>query len=88
MTEKQLNAITEYLKENVWRNGDIMYADAVETKDGKHVSDVISSLHNLLYEVVTGERYNYAFHWANKIGMWTEDNIFDEILDDNKEDPA
>lgn len=27
-----------------------------------------------------GERYNYAFHWANKIGSWTEDNIFDEML--------
>lgn len=80
MTEKQLNAITEYLKENVWRNADIMYADAVDTKDGKHVSDVISSLHNLLYEIVTGEKYNYAFHWANKIGSWTEDNIFDEML--------
>lgn len=42
MTKEQLNAITEYLKENVWRNDDIMYADAVDTKDGKHVSDVIS----------------------------------------------
>lgn len=47
ITEKELNAITEYLKENVWRNDDIMCADAVDTKDGKHVSDVISSLHNL-----------------------------------------
>lgn len=84
MNEKQLNAITAYLKENVWRNDDIMYADAVETKDGKHVSDVVSSLHNLLYEVVTGRRYDYAFHWANKIGSWTEDNIFDEILKENE----
>lgn len=84
MTKEQLNAITEYIKENVWRNDDIMYADAVDTKDGKHVSDVISSLHNLLYEAVTGERYNYAFHWANKIGSWTEDNIFDEMLKGNE----
>lgn len=90
MNEKQLNAITEYLKENVWRNYDIMYADAVEAKDGKHVSDIISSLHNLLYEVVTGKRYDYAFHWANKIGSWTEDNIFDELIKEleEEEDPA
>lgn len=85
MTEKQLNAITAYLIENVWRNSDIMYADAVETKDGAHVTDIISSLHNLLYEVVTGKRYDYAFHWANKIGSWTEDNIFDELIKENEE---
>ena len=85
MNEKQLNAITQYLKENVWRNDNIMFADSIEAKDGNHVSDIISSLHNLLYEVVTGRRYDYAFHWANKIGSWTEDNIFDEILKENEE---
>lgn len=85
MNEKQLNAITEYLQENVWRNDHIMFADAVEADDGNHVSDIISSLHNLLYEAVTGRRYDYAFHWANKIGSCTEDNIFDELLKENEE---
>ncbi|MBR6502621.1 MAG: hypothetical protein IKT42_04190 [Clostridia bacterium] len=39
--------------------------------------DIIASLHNLLYEAVTGERYDYMFHWCNKIGCDCLDDIFD-----------
>lgn len=91
MNEKQLTAITEYLKENVWRNSDIMYPywpPGCKEDPADMVGDlvnIISSLHNLLYEAVTGKRYNYAFHWANKIGSWTEDNIFDELIKENEE---
>ena len=78
MNREQINEITEYLKEKVWRNDVVMYQlDIDEMVD---LIDIISSLHNLLYECVTGERYNYAFHWCNKIGAWTEDNIFDSIM--------
>ena len=77
MTKEQLNAITSYLKEKVWRNADVMYMQSTDSVD---LVDIISSLHNLLCEVVTGDRYNYAFHWCNKVGAWTVDNIFDEML--------
>lgn len=41
--------------------------------------DTIASLHNLLYEEVTGQRYDYMFHWSNKAGYYgVLDNIFDE----------
>ena len=43
--------------------------------------DIIASLHNLLYEAVTGNRYDYAFHWCNKIGADCLDNIFDYVLE-------
>ena len=78
MNREQINKITEYLKEKVWRNDVVMYQ--LDTDEMGELVDIISSLHNLLYECVTGERYNYAFHWCNKIGAWTEDNIFDNII--------
>jgi len=75
ITEKQLDQITEYLKINVWRNDSLeWYNDDIGS-----LIDVISSLHNLLYECVTGQRYDYAFHWCNKIGNDTLDNLFDDI---------
>lgn len=85
MTVEQLNAITSYLKEKIWRNADVMFMQSdnqgCEEIDPSYLVDIISSLHNLLYEVVTGNRYNYAFHWCNKVGAWTEDNIFDNVIE-------
>lgn len=85
MTVDQLNAITSYLKEKVWRNADVMYMQSdnqgCEEIEPSDLVDIISSLHNLLYEVVTGNRYNYAFHWCNKVGAWTDDNIFDNVIE-------
>lgn len=85
MTVEQLNAITSYLKEKVWINADVMYMQSdnqgCEEIEPSDLVDIISSLHNLLYEVVTGNRYNYAFHWCNKVGAWTEDNIFDNVIE-------
>ena len=66
MTEKQLSAITEYLKEKVWRNEDAMYMQSddqgISSIDPADLIDIISSLHNLLYEAITGKKYDYAFH--------------------------
>ena len=83
--QKKLTAITQFLAENVFRNADIMFEDLPGvTIDGCEVdlTDIIASLHNLLCEAVTGNRYNYMFHWANKIGSWTLDNIFDDDFKD------
>lgn len=78
MNYEELRKITKWLIENVFRNYDFMFADGDESHPGGvHAADIIASLHNLLYEQVTGERYNYMFHWANKIGSDTKDNIFD-----------
>lgn len=74
MNEQKLNEITTYLKENVFKNPDIMYTEDDTILD---LLEMIASLHNLLYEEVTGKRYNYMFHWANKIGSWVDDDFFD-----------
>lgn len=85
MTKEKLNEITEYLIFNVWKNENVMFDNScIEEGDVYNLIDIISSLHNLLYEEVTGNRYNYAFHWANHVGSDVSDNIFDKgvIKDD------
>lgn len=95
ISKKQLDEITDFLKWNIFRNGDIMYDEnfpGVKLNkpytDEYHgeikevdLTDIIASLHNLLYEAVYGDRYNYMFHHCNKIGADCLDNVFDGILE-------
>ena len=86
MNKDQLHKITSYLVENVWRNENVMFdKEFIEEHDVENLVDIISSLHNLLCEQVTGERYNYAFHWANKVGSDVDDKMFDDLLKDEDE---
>ncbi len=81
MTKDELNAITSWLIDNVFRNPDIMFSDEIEINgEAIGIPDIIASLHNLLHEQITGERYDYMFHWANKVGSDCNDNIFDNLL--------
>lgn len=83
MTEKELDNITSWLKWNVFRNEDVMYAEDPETEKGDRyydLIDMIASLHNLLYEAITGDKYDYWFHWCNKIGSDCNENFFDDIM--------
>lgn len=97
--KNKLDQITNFLINGVFRNGDIMLSWDIPPvqleksyidEDGDEVSevdlvDIIASLHNLLYEAVTGERYDYMFHWANKCGSDCNDDIFDkDIWEDKK----
>ena len=78
MDNEKLQQITSWLRENVFQDVNFMFSDGdAAYPGGVHASDIIASLHNLLYEQVTGKRYDYMFHWANKIGSDTADNIFD-----------
>lgn len=87
MTEKQLNELTYWLRENVFKNKDIMYNGWLwkQEIDKDNVDadliDIIASLHNIIHELVTGERYDYMFHWCNKIGADCNDNVFDKLLE-------
>lgn len=86
MTQLQLQKLTQLLVEKIFRNDKFMYSafnDIIITFDDgtpANAADIIASLHNLLCEAVTGNRYNYMFHWANKCGSWCEDDIFDNLL--------
>jgi len=81
--EKKMDEITNWLKENVFRNPTLLFNDNIrgESDDDIDLIDVIASLHNLLYECVNGERYDYMFHWCNKEGSYCWDNIFDSMED-------
>lgn len=94
ITEQELYKITDWLRENIWRNDDVMYGYdyrfdlPVLSPDNRTIDtiDIITSLHNLLFEAVTGKRYDYAFHWANKIGANLYDDIFDMEGDQKNEE--
>lgn len=73
-----INKVNGWLKDVVYRDPDVIY------DEDKHyfLLDVVASLQNLLNYAVTGEPYNYAFHWTNKIGY---NGIDDSLLDKFKE---
>ena len=70
MTEKELENITDWLKWHIFRNSDVMFAEDPETEQGDRyydLIDMIASLHNLLYEAITGNKYDYWFHCVTKL---------------------
>lgn len=75
--DKDLQVIREYLINNVFKNGNIMFSDDRGDND-VDLPDIIASLYELLHQEVTGEPYHYFFHFANKIGSWVEDDVFTE----------
>lgn len=89
MTLKDLNKIRDYIVTEIVREPLIMFDDTVRGDDEYQKIDlieVIVTLYNLLHKEVTGEDYEYFFHWANKIGAWLEEDAFKDILggDDNE----
>ena len=86
MNEKQLYELTQWLKYNVFMNEDVMQSEYIWnqgidcTGQSVNLIDIIASLHNLIYEAITGDKYNYMFHWTNKIGCACWDDIFNELL--------
>lgn len=87
MNKDKLDKITRTLIENYFRNEDVIFSGVqYETVDEMEelvddLLEIIASLHNELYKVVTGNYYDYMFHWVNKVtgGMW-------EHLDDKFKD--
>lgn len=79
-----IKKVTDWLKDNIIQNVDIMISDGARAAglmdDGITINEtgidlvcVIVYLHNRLSEEITGNPYNYMFHWANKIGSWVDD---------------
>ena len=93
INKKQLDILTSEIIEKVIFDDKIMYE---RISDDNHtvffgdreadLVDIVCSLHNIIYELITGERYDYMFHWANKMGCCVDDDVFDNILKgDNNE---
>jgi len=79
MDKSKLDNIREYVINKIMRNPDVMFDMSSRKADDIDLVDIIASLYNVLHEAVTGERYDYMFHWANKIGSAVIENIFDEM---------
>lgn len=73
----RLNQITKWLKENVYRNPDVLFADCDVSKD-LGLLDVCTALFEELHYLYTGEYYDYMWHWANKAGSWAVTYKFSE----------
>ena len=88
ISKEQLDKITTKLIWGVFRNDDIMWSDIPMAKVGDteyDLRDIIATLHNYLYEAVTGKRYDYMFHWCNKIGSDCDDDVFSENYPKNND---
>ena len=85
MTTENLEAVRNYLIDNVMRNDYVIYNDHARycragTDYFVDLVDIIASLYNLLHLEITGEKYDYMFHWTNKVGGYVNENIFDAFL--------
>ena len=80
ISKEYLDFITKDIRETIVENPDIQLSN--EDKTIWYMEEVIISLHNLLYEAVTGERYDYMFHWYNKSwgGLGPNDDLYDRKL--------
>lgn len=79
ISEQKLNEIKSYLIEKIFRNPDIMFSDEMIEND---IPEIICGLFEYLHISITGEPYDYMFHWANKCGSWVETDFFDKIIED------
>lgn len=93
MTIVELEKITDKIKWDVARDEDVMHHSYLTPKDDiiDTLIAMVFSLHNLLYKEVTGELYDYMWHWTNKIGInyidhkWC-DHYFDDIMESEDEE--
>jgi hypothetical protein len=91
MTREELDIVTDCIIDNVAQNKDMWYLEWFYDHCTKEeIVDMVDklmmyvlSLHNLLYESVNGDYYDYMFHWTNKVGVNPYDmNQFDRCFDE------
>ena len=89
MTEGELKMVREWIIWHIMREPRIIHNHEVrdiavygDTGEMTCVDlvDVIASLYELLHYQVTGEPYDYMWHWTNKVGGWVNDKLFMEML--------
>ena len=77
MTHEKLKEITGKVADVIKEGGFIL--EGTSDYDKYELLDIIASLHNELYKEVTGEYYDYMFHWANHgYGGVPDDGLFKE----------
>ena len=84
--EEFINNVRDWLIENIFRNGMIMFDDNVRNSDGIDLAEVIASLYEIIHMMQFGKEYDYMFHWANKCGSWVESDMFFKMFLERKDD--
>ena len=85
MNEDDLKIIREFLIEKIIREPDMFLKLLdIDVTDDLDLIDVITGLYNMLHKSITGEDYDYMWHWANKIGFWCDDNRLHDLLIEGK----
>lgn len=81
MTKEHLDNIRNYIINNIMRNPDFLFSDEVRgvDDDDTDLLVVIASLYEELHHEVTGEDYNYMWHFANKYGAYVDDKLFIDL---------
>ena len=82
MDENELKIIREFIIDKIIREPD-MFINCldIDVTDQIDLIDVITGLYNMLHKSVTGEDYDYMWHWANKIGFWCDDNrLYNSVI--------
>lgn len=78
MDKDKLDYVRNWLIDNLFRSDRIMFEPKIREAEldperSCDLIEVIAYLYNRLHEVVTGEEYNYFYHWGNHIGYSVED---------------
>lgn len=87
INKEKLFHVRKVLIDNVFRNPTIMLSDEVRgyNEDDIDLIEVITDLYEYLHILLTGERYDYMFHWANKAGSWVDTGNFDKLVKEDME---
>ena len=88
MTADDLSIVRDWLKEHIFRDGNVMLSDKryieVYGDPGEvmeiDMCEVIASLYELLHCQVCNEPYSYFFHWANKCGSDVDCTMFIDMI--------
>ena len=64
MTEEELKLIRDFIVENIVRNPDVFIKCLdIDVTAQLDVTDIIVGLYDMLHKAVTGENYDYMWHW-------------------------
>lgn len=72
----QLNNIRMYLIDNIFMNEEVVFSEDI-TKN--NILEIIANLYELAHKSITGEEYDYFWHYYNKVsGGIFDTNFFNE----------
>ncbi len=82
--EYKLKKIRTYIINHIMREPCVMFEIPEMPNGGPDLIDIIVGLYEYLHVAVTGEEYDYMWHFANKIGAWCDTYLFDKYIESDE----